>query len=33
MIILSVLDKFKSRPRKGDKVISDNELITIELVG
>jgi hypothetical protein len=30
---LSVLDKFKSRPRKGDKVISDNELITIELVG
>jgi hypothetical protein len=30
---LSVLNKFKSRPRKGDKVISDNELITIELVG
>jgi hypothetical protein len=29
----AVFRKFKSRPRKGDKVISDNELITIELVG
>jgi hypothetical protein len=30
---LSVLNKFKSRPRKGDKEISDDELITVELVG